>query len=41
MWDSVGSEARFTLEPYLGIASAAEKRAAQALLQTLEAMAEA
>ena len=28
MWDSVHSEARFTLEPYLGIASAAEKRAA-------------
>ena len=39
MWDSVHSEARFTLEPYQGIASAAEKRAAQALLEALQAMA--
>ena len=39
MWDSVHSEARFTLEPYLGIASAAEKKAATALLDALAAMA--
>jgi len=39
MWDSVHSEARFTLEPYLGIASAAEKRAATALLNALAEMA--
>jgi tetratricopeptide (TPR) repeat protein len=39
MWDSVHSEARFTLEPYLGIASAAEKRAATALLDALAEMA--
>ena len=39
MWDSVHSEARFTLEPYLGIASAAEQRAAKALLDALAAMA--
>ncbi|HEY2189116.1 MAG TPA: hypothetical protein VGH48_11195, partial [Caldimonas sp.] len=39
MWDSVYSEARFTLEPYLGIASAAEQRAAKALLDALAAMA--
>ena len=39
MWDSVHSEARFTLEPYLGIASAAEKKAASALLDALAAMA--
>ncbi|MEO5843842.1 MAG: CHAT domain-containing protein [Caldimonas sp.] len=39
MWDSVHSEARFTLEPYLGIASAAEQRAARALLEALAAMA--
>jgi hypothetical protein len=30
MWDSVHSEARFTLEPYQGIASAAERGAARA-----------
>jgi len=41
MWDSVHSEARFTLEPYLGIASAAEKRAASALLAALAEMAAA
>jgi len=41
MWDSVHSEARFTLEPYLGIASAAEKRAAAALLAALAEMAAA
>ena len=39
MWDSVHSEARFTLEPYQGIASAAERRAAQALLDALREMA--
>ena len=39
MWDSVHSEARFTIEPYLGIASAAEKKAATALLDALKAMA--
>ncbi len=39
MWDSVHSEARFTLEPYQGVASAAEKRAARALLDALQAMA--
>ncbi|MEO8524790.1 MAG: CHAT domain-containing protein [Caldimonas sp.] len=39
MWDSVHSEARFTLEPYLGIASAAEKTAATALLDALKSMA--
>ncbi len=41
MWDSVHAEARFTLEPYLGIASAAEKRAAGALLAALAEMAAA
>ena len=41
MWDSVHSEARFTLEPYLGIASAVEQRAARALLDALAAMAAA
>jgi tetratricopeptide (TPR) repeat protein len=39
MWDSVHAEARFTLEPYQGVASAAERRAAQALLDALQAMA--
>ncbi|MGZ5713036.1 MAG: DUF7379 domain-containing protein [Caldimonas sp.] len=38
MWDSVHSEARFTIEPYLGVASAAEKKAATALLDALKAM---
>ncbi len=41
MWDSVHSEARFTLEPYRGIASPAEKKAATALLDALQAMAAA
>ena len=41
MWDSVHSEARFTLEPYLGMANAAEERAARALLDALAAMAAA
>ena len=41
MWDSVRDEARFTLEPYQGIASVAERRAAQALLDALRVMAEA
>ena len=41
MWDSVHSEARFTLEPYQGVASAAEKRAAGALLGALAEMAAA
>ena len=41
MWDSVYSEARFTLEPYLGIADDAEKKAALALLDALRAMAAA
>jgi CHAT domain-containing protein/pimeloyl-ACP methyl ester carboxylesterase len=41
MWDSVHSEARFTLEPYQGMASVAERRAAQALLDALAAMAAA
>jgi hypothetical protein len=41
MWDSVHSEARFTLEPYQGVASAGEKRAASALLAALAEMAAA
>jgi hypothetical protein len=41
MWDSVHADARFTLEPYGGIASAAEKKAAAALLDALQAMAAA
>ncbi len=41
MWDSVHAEARFTLEPYRGVASAAEKKAASALLDALQAMAAA
>ena len=39
-WDSVHQEARFTLEPYREIAPAAERRAAEALLGSLHAMAE-
>ena len=39
MWDSVYNEAQFTLEPYLEMADAAEKRAAQGLLEALKAMA--
>ena len=41
MWDSVHTEARFTLEPYLGLASPAEKAAATTLLDALKAMAAA
>jgi CHAT domain-containing protein len=41
MWDSVHAEARFTLEPYRNIASVAEKKAASALLDALQAMAKA
>jgi len=39
MWDSVYAQARFTLEPYQGVAGAAEKRAAAELLKVLKAMA--
>jgi len=39
MWDSVHAEARFTLEPYEGMASVAERRAARALLDALAEMA--
>jgi hypothetical protein len=39
MWDSVYNEAQFTLMPYLDFASAAEKRAAQSLLDVLKALA--
>ncbi len=39
MWDSVYAEARFTIEPYAAIANAAERRAAEALLEALRAMA--
>ncbi len=39
LWDSVHVEARFTLEPYQQGASAGERRAAQALLDALAAMA--
>lgn len=41
MWDSVYNEAQFTLEPYLSMAGAAEKRAAQDLLDMLKEMATA
>ena len=41
MWDSVCNEAQFTLEPYLVVASAAERRAAQGLLDALKALATA
>ncbi len=40
MWDSVHQDARFTLEPYLDIAAAAEKKAATSLLGALAALAE-
>ncbi|MBH2042030.1 MAG: CHAT domain-containing protein [Comamonadaceae bacterium] len=40
-WDSVYNEAQFTLEPYLAMAGAAEKHAAQSLLETLKALATA
>ena len=39
MWGSVLNEARFTLEPYIAVASSAEKRAAQSVLDALEALA--
>jgi hypothetical protein len=41
MWDSVHAEARFTLEPYAGVAGAAEKKAAAAVLGVLQALATA
>lgn len=41
MWDSVHSEARFTLEPYAMVASAPENRAAGTILAALAAMATA
>jgi hypothetical protein len=41
MWDSVHAEARFTLEPYAGVAAAAEKKAAAAVLGVLQALATA
>ena len=39
MWDSVYAEARFTIEPYAAVAAPAERRAAEALLAALRAMA--
>ncbi len=39
MWASVHDEARFTLEPYAAVASPAERRAAEALLEALAVMA--
>ena len=39
MWDSVYAEARFTIEPYGAVADPAERRAAEALLDALKAMA--
>ena len=36
MWDSVYNEALFTMEPYLAMAGAAEKHAAQSLLDALK-----
>jgi len=39
MWDSVNSEARFTLEPYEASAAPAEQAAAKALLDALAALA--
>ena len=41
MWDLVYNEAQFTLLPYLQMASAAEKHAAQNLLDALKEMAAA
>jgi uncharacterized protein YaaQ len=41
MWDSVYNEAQFTLEPYMAMASVAERRAAQKLVDALKAMATA
>ncbi|MEO8056898.1 MAG: CHAT domain-containing protein [Burkholderiales bacterium] len=40
-WDSVYTEARFTLEPYQKVASAAEQRAAAEILAGLKALAAA
>jgi hypothetical protein len=39
MWDSVYNEAQFTLEPYIAMAGAAERRAAQKILDALQTMA--
>ena len=39
MWDSVYNESQFTLEPYLVMASAAEKQAAQRLMESLKELA--
>jgi hypothetical protein len=39
LWDSVFANARFTLAPYVGIASPAERKAGEALLGALAAMA--
>ena len=39
MWDSVYSDAQFTLLPYLELAKDAEQRAAQSLLEALKSMA--
>ncbi|MBC8058728.1 MAG: CHAT domain-containing protein [Rhizobiales bacterium] len=41
MWGSVWNEAQFVLEPYIEVAAAAEKRAAQVLLDALAALAAA
>ena len=40
-WDSVYTEARFTLEPYQAVASATERRAAVEMLKGLKALAAA
>ncbi len=40
-WDSVYTEARFTLEPYQAVASAGEQRAAVEMLKCLKALAAA
>ena len=39
MWDSVYNEAQFTLEPYIAMAGAAERRAARKILDALQTMA--
>ncbi len=39
LWDSVLNQARYTVEPYLGVAGRAEKAAAQRLLRELQALA--
>jgi hypothetical protein len=38
-WDSVYTEARFTLEPYQAVASSTEQRAAAEILKGLKVMA--